>query len=219
MLIWSEENHLNHANAAREDGIKISQKGIVMAEEMKNMNPNESENTTDKQPTIEELTLQLAKANAEKARYKNSIDKLTHENSELSKWKRERMTAQEQQEAEDAEAQAIRDAYVKELEDYKAINEAAKRYASMGMGVELATATATAEIRGDMDTVLANINKNKEDALQAAKAEWLKSRPDIPDGNSNSGITQEEFDNMDMFERTKLLRSDPETYNRLLGKK
>lgn len=190
-----------------------------MADENKNINENPMQNESTAAPTVEELTLQLAKANAEKARYKNSIDKLTHENSELNKWKRERMSAQEQQEAEDAEAKALQEAYVKELESYKAINEAAKRYVSMGMSVELATATATAEVQGDMDTVLANINKNKEDALTAAKAEWLKSRPDIPDGNSNAGITPEQFENMDLFERTKLFRSDPDTYKRLIGKK
>lgn len=188
-----------------------------MAEDIKSNENGVPTNEPAASPTIEELTLQLAKANAEKARYKNSIDKLTHENSELSKWKKERMSAQEQQEAEDAEARARQDAYVKELEDYKAISEASKRYVGMGMNIELATATATAEIQGDMDTVLANINKNKEEALRNAKAEWLKSRPDIPDGNSNAAITQEEFDNMDLFKRTELRRSDPETYKKLLA--
>lgn len=170
------------------------------------------------QPSYEELALELAKVNAEKAKFKNSIDKLTHENSELNKWKRERMSAQEQQDEADAEAKAAQEAYVKELEDYKAINEASKRYIAMGMGIEIAMATATAEVQGDMETVLKNVNQNKQDAITAAKAEWLKSRPDIPDGSVNSGITQEQFDAMNMFERTKLLRSDPETYRRLVGK-
>lgn len=170
------------------------------------------------QPSYEELALELAKVNAEKAKFKNSIDKLTHENSELTKWKRERMSAQEQQDEADAEAKAAQEAYVKELEDYKAINEASKRYIAMGMGIEIAMATATAEVQGDMETVLKNVNQNKQDAITAAKAEWLKSRPDIPDGSVNNGITQEQFDAMNMFERTKLLRSDPETYRRLVGK-
>lgn len=170
------------------------------------------------QPSYEELALELAKVNAEKAKFKNSIDKLTHENSELNKWKRERMSAQEQQDEADAEAKAAQEAYVKELEDYKAINEASKRYIAMGMGIEIAMATATAEVQGDMETVLKNVNQNKQDAITAAKAEWLKSRPDIPDGSVNNGITQEQFDAMNMFERTKLLRSDPETYRRLVGK-
>lgn len=194
-----------------------------MAEENKNTqqepdaNEQKNKEPEKKTPTIEELTLQLAQANAERAKYKNSIDKLTHDNAELTKWKRERMSAQEQQDEAEAQAKAQMDAYVKELEEFKLITEASSRYIGMGMDVELAKATATAEIKGDMDTVLANINKNKEDALKAAKAEWLKSRPDIPDGGTHSGLTVERFREMNLFEKTKLRREDLETYNRLLA--
>lgn len=194
-----------------------------MAEENKNTqqepdaNEQKNKEPENKTPTIEELTLQLAQANAERAKYKNSIDKLTHDNAELTKWKRERMSAQEQQDEAEAQAKAQMDAYVKELEEFKLITEASSRYIGMGMDVELAKATATAEIKGDMDTVLANINKNKEDALKAAKAEWLKSRPDIPDGGTHSGLTVEQFREMNLFEKTKLRREDLETYNRLLA--
>lgn len=196
-----------------------------MAEEMKNPTGTDEqknepkgrgEENAHKTPSIEELTLQLAQANAEKARYKNSIDKLTHENSELNKWKKERMTAQEQQDEADLEAKARQEAYVKELEQYKAVNEASQRYISMGMTVELARATATAEVTGDMDTVLKNINQNKQDALAAAKAEWLKSRPEMHDGSAHGGVTVEQFRNMSLIQRTKLRREDPDTYDRLL---
>ena len=170
-----------------------------------------------KTPTIEELTLQLAQANAEKARFKNSIDKLTHENSELNKWKKERMTAQEQQDEADLEAKARQEAYVKELEQYKAINEASQRYIAMGMPLDLAKATATAEVSGDMDTVLKNVNQNKIDAITQAKAEWLKSRPEMHDGSGQSAVSVEQFRNMSLIARTKLRREDPDTYARLLA--
>lgn len=186
------------------------------ADEQKNEPKGKGEENAPKTPSIEELTLQLAQANAEKARYKNSIDKLTHENSELNKWKKERMTAQEQQDEADLEAKARQEAYVKELEQYKAVNEASQRYISMGMTVELARATATAEVTGDMDTVLKNINQNKQDALAAAKAEWLKSRPEMHDGSAYGGVTVEQFRNMSLIQRTKLRREDPDTYDRLL---
>lgn len=167
-------------------------------------------------PTIEELTLQLAKANAEKAKYKNSIDKLTHENSELTKWKRDRMTAQEQQDEADAEAKERQAQYIKELEDYKAVNETMKRYLGMNMSADLALATAQAEVSGDMETVMQNIAKHQQKMMDDAKAEWLKSRPDIGDGGSNPSITKEVFDKMDLAERTKLYRADPDTYRRLV---
>ena len=172
-----------------------------------------------KEPNAEELALQLAKANAENARFKNSIDKLTHENKELTAWKRERMTAAEQQTEEEARAKEQMEQRIKELEAYQAINEASKRYIEMGMNVELATETATAEVNGEMDVVMKNINQNKEDALAAAKAEWLKSRPDILAGGDGKSITKEQFDSMSIQERTKLFRSDPESYQRLVGRK
>lgn len=172
-----------------------------------------------KQPTVEELTLQLAKANAENARYKNSIDKLTHDNKELTAWKRERMTAVEQQNEEEAKAKSQMEERIKELEQYQAINEASKRYLEMGMSVELATSTATAEVEGNMDVVMRNIKQNTEDTLTAAKAEWLKSRPDMLAGGDGKSITKEQFDSMSMKERTELYRTDRESYDRLIGRK
>ena len=172
-----------------------------------------------KQPTLDELSLELAKANAEAARLKNSITKLTKQNKELSDWQKERMSAQEKQEQEDAAAKAEHEAYVKSLEDYKAINEASKRYLSMGMDVELAIATATAENSGDMNTVMKNIKANTEAQLTAAKADWLKSRPDMTDGGSGANITKEQFEAMTLFERSKLRKEDPDTYEKLIGRK
>lgn len=182
-----------------------------------NIQNNDKQDST--QPTIEELTLQLAKANAEKTKYKNSIDKLTHENSELNKWKKDRMTAQEEQDEAEREAREQQAAYIKELESYKAVNETMKRYLGMSMNADLALATAQAEVDGDMETVMKNVAKHQEDMMKAAKAEWLKSRPDIGDSSSQPSITKDEFEAMNMFEKTKLYRSDPQTYNRLVGKK
>lgn len=190
----------------------------VQTEDVKSTEQQNKENNQQQTPTIEELTLQLAKANAEKAKFKNSIDKLTHENSELTKWKRERMTAQEQQDEADAEAKQRQEEYIKELEQYKAVNETMKRYLGMGMNAELSLSTAQAEVSGDMETVMKNVAKHQEDLMTAAKAEWLKSRPDIADGASESSVTKEQFEKMTMFERTKLLRTDPDTYHRLVGR-
>lgn len=187
---------------------------VEQNQQVENKQPTEQKPT----PTIEELTLQLAKANAEKAKYKNSIDKLTHENSELNKWKRDRMTAQEQQDEADAEAKERQAAYIKELEDYKAVNETMKRYLGMQMDPALALSTAQAEVAGDMETVMQNVAKHQQKMMDDAKAEWLKSRPDIGDGSSNPSVTKEDFEKMSLFERTKLYRSDPELYKQLVNK-
>ena len=160
-----------------------------MAEVSENTNnTNQTQNEPMTTPagstgTAEDFSLQLAKAQAELARYKNSIDKLTKENKNLTDWKKERMSAEEQKAEADAEAAERQKEYIKSLEDYKAINEASKRYLSMGMGVDLAMQTATAENAGDMETVLKNIKINTEAQLTAAKEEWLKTRPDIRAGS------------------------------------
>lgn len=174
---------------------------------------------TTPEPSIEELTLQLAKANAENAKFKNSINKLSSENAELNRWKKERMSVAEKQAEEEAEAKAQMMDHIKELETYKAVNEASKRYIEMGMNVELATATASAEVNGEMDVVMRNIKQNQEDLMKAQKAEWLKSRPDILAGGDGKTVTREDFDKMSLRERTVLRRTDPSTYDQLLGKK
>lgn len=199
-----------------------------MAEENINNNQAQNQNSNDnnhdqgaskKTPTIDELTLQLAQANAETARLKNSITKLTSENKKLSDWQKERMSAQEKQDKEDAEAKAKHEAYVKELEDYRTINEASKRYIGLGMDVDFAIATATAEASGDMDTVMKNIKANTEAHETALKAEWLKSRKDILAGGNDMNLTKEEFDKMSIMERSKLRRENEELYERMVGRK
>lgn len=149
---------------------------------------NETEPTTEKgtekkTPTLEELSLQLSQANATIAKYKNSIDKLTHNNAELNRWKKARMTAEEEQSEAEAEAKERHNAYVKELEDYKNVNEASKRYIQMGMNVDLAIETAKAEVGGDMESVLKNIQSAQDARLNAEREKWLKSRPDVEQGS------------------------------------
>jgi hypothetical protein len=139
-----------------------------------------------KTPTLEELSLQLSQANATIAKYKNSIDKLTHNNAELNRWKKARMTAEEEQSEAEAEAKQRQEAYVKELENYKSVNEASKRYIQMGMSVDLAFETAKAEVGGDMESVLKNIQTAQDAKIEAEKAKWLKSRPDVAQGSKKS---------------------------------
>lgn len=129
--------------------------------------------------SVDSLKLELAKANAEIARFKNSVDKLAKENKGLTDWKRERMSAEEKRIAEEQE----RNEYVKSLETYKQVNEASKRYLSFGMDTDLAYETAQAEAAGDMETVLSNIQKSRDTQISAAKTSWLNSRPDIPAGS------------------------------------
>ena len=86
-----------------------------------------------------------------------------------------------------AEQQAQRDAYVKELEKFKAVAESSERYLGMGMPAEMAKATATAEYEGSMDVVTGNItkfmaerDKQKESEI---RAQYLAQMPTPQSGN------------------------------------
>ena len=138
--------------------------------------------------TVESLMAQLAQANAANAKLKADNDKLCTSEGNLRKQLRAKQTAEEQEAEAKAEQQAQRDAYVKDLEKFKAVTEASERYLGMGMKPELAKATATAEFEGNMDVVTGNISKfmterdkQKEAEIRAA---YLSQMPTPQSGNA-----------------------------------
>ena len=108
------------------------------------------ENNSGGEVTVESLMAQLAQEKAANAKLKSDNDKLCTSEGNLRKQLRAKQTAEEQ---------AQRDAYVKELEKFKAVAESSERYLGMGMPAEMAKATATAEYEGSMDVVTGNITK------------------------------------------------------------
>ena len=100
-------------------------------------------------PTYEQLVEELAKArteasqaNADKERFKNSVDRLTRQNGELTNQVRERMSADEKAAAEKAEAEAAKDARIQELESKFRLMDYSKRF--MGVGMDETSATELA---------------------------------------------------------------------------
>ena len=176
------------------------------------------EKTSDSanEPSVTELLAQVAQLRTEQAKTKNALDKALREKGEITKQLRAKQTAEEiAEETRQAEA-AEREQHVKDLEHQVKMHQATERYLGMGMSKELAENTAEAELNGDMDLVVANCNKNTQAAIKAAQAEWLKSRPPVNSGTGTSGgITQEQFNNMSIAEKTKVRRNDPELYERL----
>ncbi len=125
-----------------------------------------------------------------KADLDNSLKKL----GEMTKTLRAKMSEAELQAEQKAAEDEEKAAHVKELEDYKAQNEALKRYRIQGMDEELAAKAAKAEIEGDMDE-LANIQAQHTKALLKEKeAEWTASRPKAQMGDGeDSNMTKEEI--------------------------
>lgn len=145
------------------------------------------ENNAGGEMTVESLMAQLAQERAANAKLKSDNDKLCTSEGNLRKQLRAKQTAEEQEAEAKAEQQAQRDAYVKELEKFKAVTESSERYLGMGMPSEMAKATATAEYEGSMDVVTGNItkfmterDKQKESEI---RAQYLAQMPTPQSGN------------------------------------
>ncbi|MEI3320609.1 MAG: hypothetical protein V8R90_09045 [Eubacterium sp.] len=145
------------------------------------------ENNSGGEVTVESLMAQLAQEKAANAKLKSDNDKLCTSEGNLRKQLRAKQTAEEQEAEAKAEQQAQRDAYVKELEKFKAVAESSERYLGMGMPAEMAKATATAEYEGSMDVVTGNItkfmaerDKQKESEI---RAQYLAQMPTPQSGN------------------------------------
>lgn len=147
--------------------------------------------------SVEALMAQLAQAKADNAQLKAAHDKLCTSEGNLRKQLRAKQTAEEQQAAAEAEQKAQHEEYVKGLEKFKAVTESSKRYLSMGMDQELAEATATAEVEGDMGKVTNNLtafmaarDKKKDEEI---RAQYASRMPTPQSGNQNQVDYSKQF--------------------------
>lgn len=165
--------------------------------------------------TAESVNAQLAEAQAEIAKLKNSLSKANSEAADYKKQLRAKQTAEEVASEAEKEAKEQHDAYVKGLEQFKSRTLAKDRYLMQGMTVEMADKAAQAEVDGDMDT-LATIQKQHTDAaLKAAKAEWQKSIPEVNRGTGNAPtMTKDEiFAIKDAAARQKAIAENMALFN------
>lgn len=144
----------------------------------------------DNPPTVEELMAQLAEERAKSARLQNEKDSASSEAANFKKQLRAKMTANEQEEAAKAEAEAAKDAKIQELETKFRLMDYSKRF--MGVGMDEASATELAGLTGEIAEpdkffsaldkfVKATIKKAGEDSVEAL----IKSNPSIKAGNGD----------------------------------
>lgn len=145
---------------------------------------DQNEPEKKKMPSVDDLSLEVAQLKADNARFKNTITKLNKENKTLSDWKKERMTAEEVETEEQAKAKAEHDAEFKRLQDFEQITLKTNKFISMGMNPALAREAAEAELSGDNEKLSGYYKQFNDEQIKAAKAEWLKSRPDIKEQTS-----------------------------------
>lgn len=186
-----------------EDAAEGADEGSVSTDGDDKSEPDEGEPSK----SYEDALSEIAAAKAEAKKLKAERDAALKKTGEISKQLRAKMSEDELKAEQDAQAKEEKEAHIKELEQYKAENEALKRYRLQGMSDELATKAAKAEIEGDMDA-LADVQKQHTQSLIKAKeAEWKASRPRVNVGDDeDSSMTKEEILAIpDRDERTKMI--------------
>ena len=144
--------------------------------------------------SYEDALAEIAAAQADAKKARAERDVALKKSGDLTKQLRAKMTEAELEAEKAAQEKEEKDAYVKDLEHYKAENEARKRYRRQGMSDDLAGKAAKAEIEGDMDA-LADVQQQHTKALLKEKeAEWKASRPRVNMGDGEEGsMTKEEI--------------------------
>ena len=144
--------------------------------------------------TAEEM---LAQATAQNQELMNELAKLRKASdknaSEAADWKkkyRSTLDAQTKASEEAAEKKAAEESRVASLERKVKIYEGTSKHLKMGWSAELAEKGATALADGDMDTYMELQSQATVQQIEAEKAKWLKSRPDI---NAGTGTDTDPF--------------------------
>lgn len=139
-------------------------------------------------PTVEELLAQLSAERAKSAKLQNEKDTASSEAANYKKQLRQKMTSDEQAEQAKAEAEAAKDARIKELEtEFRKMNYS-KRF--MGVGMDEKTATELAGLTGEIaepDKFFSALDKFVKSALKKAGEDsiqtLIKNNPSIKAGN------------------------------------
>lgn len=187
---------------------------------------NEPQDKGDKSPKGKEKDeskgssdIDIQKMMTDYAKLKRAFDKTSSELADTKKALKERLTEQEIASQEKAEAEAKRE---EEFEYYKRkdkIHETEKAYLKLGYTADEAERIAVAEADNDFETRSQIMGEVMARQKKEMEAEFIANRPEINAGSGSDVLTKEKFDHMDMVERTKLRRNDPETYEKFIGRK
>ena len=175
-------------------------------------------NEVDVAAKLAELTAQNQALMTEVAKLKKASDKNASEAADYKKKYRETLSAQEQASIDKAEKEAEREEKYNQLLRENQISKYVRQYMKQGYSEELATKAAEAMYDGDTDALF-NVQTEATTAIIKQKeSEWLKSRPDVNAGTGTQGVTKEQFETMNMMQRSELRRKSPEVYEQLVGR-
>lgn len=147
-------------------------------------------------PSVEELMAQVAEAKAEAQRYQNKYNQASNEAAESKKALRAKQTAEEREAEEKAEAQRKSDEEKEEMR--KELNHIKAIAAYKNIPDEKTVENLIEAIsESDHVSIALIIEREKEKAIKAAKAEWQKT---IPQPNFGTG----EYSSMTVAEAMKI---------------
>ena len=166
------------------DEQKLQEQGTQNEGQEVNADPEAKAGQNDGEITMESLMAELAKVKAENAKNKAALDKALHNNGDLTKQLRDKMTASEQEAEAKREEEEARKKELDDLKEFKRRAEARERYITMGMSPDFAKQAADAEVKGDMDAFAAVMKQYHTADIKKHEADWFKQRPDINAGHS-----------------------------------
>jgi hypothetical protein len=169
--------------------------------------------------TIEELmALDIDEPKADTTAYDNlkrRFDEVASEAANYKKQLRANMSEAEAKAIADAEELANIRAENEQLKAEKAIAEYSKALVAIGYDDKTATEVANALHTGDVKAVISAQAKFVEAQKKSVMAEAVKDMPTPPTGNTNNGLTKDDFKKMSLAEQTKVYNEQPELYAEL----
>lgn len=131
------------------------------------------------------LAEQVAQLKVQNAKLKKANDKATSEAASYKKQLREKQTAEEIALQEKAEKEAEREEQFQKLLRENTITKFEKNFLALGYPADLAAKAATAQCDNDTDELFSIQQTFIEEKEKTMKADWMKSMPNPPDGNSD----------------------------------
>lgn len=183
---------------------------------------NESSEQKNESATVDlkELQSRIKALESENGKLKQSV---TNASADASKWKKqyqEKLSAEEQAQVKQDEANA---ALQKELEDLRRERNIAKISGALvandiGMDAETANAVAEAMNAGETDKVLDGIRQFIIAHDKSLKENAIRNNPTLQSGKIAPVYSKEEVDKMGYKELVQLKNEHPELYNEYMKK-
>lgn len=143
---------------------------------------------------------------------KELLDKAASEAASYKKQLREKLSADEQAQAERDEQFKTLQTELETLRTEKAIDMATKKWMSIGYDEALATETAKAMVEGNTEKMFANHAKFIAEKEKHLRTQLLKDTPTPPAGEGNKGMTKEDFRKLTIAEKNDFAKEQPEQY-------